>query len=70
MIALNQQFTIVETGEVITISDIQYIKVVDGKKQQMKDPVCTISYESEKKPFTTYSTEVNRLLQFGRWKKI
>lgn len=70
MINLNQQFEIVETEEIITVSDIQMIKVVDGKKQHLKDPIYKFSYETDRRPFTTYLTEVQRLLSFNRWKKI
>jgi hypothetical protein len=67
-----QTFRRPDFGDTITVDTIvTHGKDDKGKKVQLTRPIYHIKYDTkDKKPFTTYIEEINRMVSFGRWVKI
>lgn len=55
----------------VQVKEIQTHSKVKGKTTKLEKPIITIEYlNSDKKDFTTYEYDIQRMVDFGCWVKI
>jgi hypothetical protein len=66
MYSPNDKFISIETGQVYVLVSIETTKKIGGKTTTLKDPNCILQKE-DKSILPIYLTELNRLIECGRW---